>query len=388
MNALTQTRKHSAPGQYLGYSLQPVRLCFYLLSSPAGAWVSIEHLDDVAVHFPNGDLILEQSKSALKQNPLSDWAEDLWKTLANWLSFIVAGEVDPATTRFRLYVTPPKSGTFADALNAATTDEAVDALVKVLAKSHAKLKKPPACEANVQAFLKADAGQRRALVKNISVLSTDTDPVDPIRAIFSPTVSPLILDLVCERAIGAAKEAGDRLIRAGKTAKIDTVAFQAEQRAFVQKNNLPGLLSSFTATPPADVVQQMMENRPAFVRQLELIEAGEEACLRAVSDYLRTLADVSVWGETGLIFEKNLADWDNELIGRYEHIVGEVHDVHSSYPATTRGRIVYRRCAQLQAPLDGRVVPGHFVHGSYNALAHDLRLGWHPEFQSLMEMKS
>jgi hypothetical protein len=388
MNALTQTGKHSAPGQYLGYALQPVRLCFHLLNAPAGASVSIEHLEDVAVHLADGGLILEQSKSALKQNPLSDWAEDLWKTLGNWLSFIAAGEVDPATTRFRLYVIPPKTGAFADALNAATTDEAVDALVKALAKSHGKLKKPPACEANVQAFLTADAGQRCALVKNISVLSNDTDPVDPIRAIFSPTVSPMILDLVCERAIGAAKEAGDRLIRAGKAAIIDAAAFQAQQRAFVQKNNLPGLLSSFTETPPSEVVKQLMEDRPAFVRQLELIEAGDEACLRAVSDYLRTLADVSVWGESGLIFEKNLAEWDDELIGRYEHIAGEVHDVHTGHPAATRGRIVYRRCAQLQPPLDGRVVPGHFVHGSYNALAHDLRLGWHPEFQSLMDVKT
>lgn len=388
MNALTQTAKHSAPGQYLGYALQPVRLCFHLLSSPIGASVSIEHLDDVAVHLADGRLILEQSKSALKQNPLSDWAEDLWKTLGNWLSFIAAGEVDPVTTHFRLYVTPPKTGAFVEALNAAATDEAVDALVKALAKTHGKLKKPPACETNVQAFLTADAAQRCAFVKNISVLSTDTDPLDPIRAIFGPAVSPLILDLVCERAIGAAKEAGDRLIRAGKTAVIDAAAFQAEQRAFVQKNNLPGLLSSFTKAPSPEVVKQLMENRPAFVRQLELIEAGDEACLRAVSDYLRTLADVSVWGESGLIFEKNLADWNDELIGRYEHIVGEVHDVQAGHPATTRGRIVYRRCAQLQPPLDGQSVPGHFVHGSYNALAHDLRLGWHPEYKSLMDVKS
>lgn len=130
-------------------------------------------------------------------------------------------EAKRACRNFRLYVSPPKAGAFADALNAATTEKAVEALVKALATSHAKLKKPPACEANVQAFLTADAGQRFALVKNTSVISTDADPVDAIRAIFSPTVSPLILDLVCERAIGAAKEAGDRLIRAGKTAIID-----------------------------------------------------------------------------------------------------------------------------------------------------------------------
>ena len=207
MSALTQTSTHSAPGQYLGYALQPVRLCFHLLNAPAGALVSIEHLDDVAVHLANGELILEQTKSALKQNPISDWAADLWKTLANWLSFISAGEIDPAATSFRLYVTPTKSGAFATALSDAKSDDDVAKLLADLQKRLNKKKSPPACSQDVQTFLDADPAHRSALVKNLSVVSLDLDPVDPIRAIFKPTVSPLVLDLICERAIGAAKEA-------------------------------------------------------------------------------------------------------------------------------------------------------------------------------------
>lgn len=385
MNARTQISKHSAAGQYLGYALQPVRLCFHLLNAPPGASVSLEYLDDVAIHLIDGKVVLEQSKSAQKQNPITDWAADLWKSLANWLSFLAAGEIDPATSEFRLYVTPLKTGAFATALSDAKTDAEVEALVARLVHAHGKLKTPPACDADVQTFLNSDAAHRTALVKNLTIFSVDADPVDPIRAIFKPTVSPLILDLICERAIGAAKEAADRLIRAGKPAILGADAFQAEQRAFVQKNNLPGLLSSFTAQPPVEAVEQLVANRPAFVRQLELIEVGDEACVRAVSDYLRTLADISIWGESGLIFEKNLSDWDDDLVSRYEHVSAEVHDVQAAHHPTARGRITYRRCAQLQPPLDGRVVPGHFVHGSFNALAHCLRLGWHPDYRTLLE---
>ena len=62
----------------------------------------------MAIHYPEGLQLLEQTKSALKQNPISDWADDLWKTIANWLNNIKAGEVvhdahraigrDPPTT--------------------------------------------------------------------------------------------------------------------------------------------------------------------------------------------------------------------------------------------------------------------------------------------------
>ena len=47
-------------------ALQPVRFCFHLLNSPKGANVSLEHLDDVAVHYADGSLMLEQTTSALK----------------------------------------------------------------------------------------------------------------------------------------------------------------------------------------------------------------------------------------------------------------------------------------------------------------------------------
>src|SRR5271168_2664859 len=113
MNVAVKAVKHAAPGPYLGFALQAVRLCYHLLTCPKGAQVSLEHLDDVAVHHGNGALTLEQTKSALKQNPLSDWAEDLWKAVANWLNSIANGNIPPEGTRFQLYVTPPRKGVWA-----------------------------------------------------------------------------------------------------------------------------------------------------------------------------------------------------------------------------------------------------------------------------------
>jgi hypothetical protein len=78
-----------------------------LLNCPPGAHVSLELTEDVAVHYLDGSQLLEQDKSALKQNPISDWAEDLWKTIAHWLKGIKASGIDPALTTFRVYVTPP-----------------------------------------------------------------------------------------------------------------------------------------------------------------------------------------------------------------------------------------------------------------------------------------
>jgi hypothetical protein len=86
-----------------------VSFCFHLLDSQKGAKVSLEHLDDVAVHYADGSLMLEQTKSALKNNPLGDWSEDFWKAIANWIDALSAGKI-PLGSKFHLYGTPPHQG--------------------------------------------------------------------------------------------------------------------------------------------------------------------------------------------------------------------------------------------------------------------------------------
>jgi hypothetical protein len=375
--------KHSAPGPYLGFALQPVRLCVHLLTCEKGALVSLEFLDDVAIHGTDGSLRLEQTKSALAQNPLSDWAPDLWKAISNWLESTEPGNLDPVHTFFSLYVTPVRSGNRAQALANVKTLGDVASIVSAISAELHDMEKPPACMPFLQRFLDASDDRRLTLLRHLEIVSADNDPIEPLRELMRATVAPNIIDLMCKSAIGFAKEEADRLIRARKTAIIDADAFKSQFRAFVQRNNLPGLLS-FTAPPEEAVVTSVLSQRRMFVRQLEIIEVTEDERFRAVSDYLRTSADKTVWAEAGLVFEQNLRDWDNDLIRRHGSICGEIADVHPEKEGRVRGRIVYRRCCGMDARIDDRVVPGHFILGCFHALADSFVLGWHPDYETLL----
>jgi hypothetical protein len=385
MNVAVKALKHVAPGPYLGFALQPVRLCFHLLTCAPGAKVSLEYLDDVAIHHVDGNVTLEQTKSALKQNPITDWSDELWKAFANWLDGIALGKLIADKSRFQLYVTPVKQGEWAQALSNAATIAEIDALVGVIKAKQAKLKKPKGCDANLQCFLNAPTQARNATVAGFTLLTADADPIDPLRDLIKAAVDPKLVDDLCHSAIGMAKEQADRLIRAGQPPLLDGDTFKVGFRAFVRKINIPGLLTSFTSPPPEAEVSAMLSARPIFIRQLEIIEVGEHDRVRAVSDYLRASADKSKWAEQGSIYPGSLTEWDDSLIGRHGLISGEITDLHADKDATFRGRMAYRKCAQLEAPLEGRAVPGHFVHGSFNALADIPRLGWHPDYQSLLE---
>jgi hypothetical protein len=225
---------------------------------------------------------------------------------------------------------------------------------------------------------------RNAVITRFTLAAIDADPLNPLRERIKVAVAPELVDHLCQAAIGRAKEQADYLIRAGKPALLDGDTFKTDFIAFVRRINIPGLLTSLAPAPPSAAVAAVLSARPIFIRQLEIIEASEQDRVRAVSDFLRTSADKSNWAEKGMIFEGSLAEWDEFLVGRHNLISGEVTDLHADKSAAFRGRAAYRQCARIEAPLEGRAVPSHFVHGSFNALADIPRLGWHPEYQALL----
>jgi hypothetical protein len=130
----------------------------------------------------------------------------------------------------------------------------------------------------VQCFLDASEDERVAIVTRLKVLSDDDDPVEALRALLKPTVPPEMIDLLCQAAIGMAKERAERLIR---------------------------------------------DSKPAL------------------------------------------------MVRRHGLICGEISDLYAAKDAPVRGRLAYRRCAQLPAPLDARSVP----LGSHNPGCSMFRYG-------------
>lgn len=125
-----EKRSNNVPGQFYGYSVQITRVVAHFLRSQQGQSVSIEHLDDVATHGETGDVV-EQDKSGLAHNPVTDRSPEFWKTLANWVRAIRAGALKD-DTRFLLYVAQDHHGEIVDRIHAVTNKADADALVVAL----------------------------------------------------------------------------------------------------------------------------------------------------------------------------------------------------------------------------------------------------------------
>jgi hypothetical protein len=166
---------------------------------------------------------------------------------------------------------------------------------------------------------------------------------------------------------------------------VDADKFLTKVRAYAQKVNLPGLLVSVSDTPGHEEVSGVLWKRPTFIRQLELINATRDESIRAISDFLRAASDKADWAEKGQVFEKSFEEMDDQLLASHGAINGEFALTQAHQTPAVRGRLVYLRCTQMQAPIEGRTVPGHFVHGCLNQLANIPRLGWHPDYKTMLE---
>jgi hypothetical protein len=379
---LEKPLKTAAAGQYLGYSLQQLRLCHHLLKAPDGDTVSLEYLDDVAVHRSDGTLLLEQSKSALSGNPAADRSEDLWKSFANWADLCVAKTINPKTTDFRLYVTPVKTGALVGQLHAATAAEAVATVLAKIKKLVDPNKPDVGCAPQVMRFLKAGDETCSLIIQRFQ-LATEIDPVESVREFVRAGVPSAAQDDLTAAAVGMARDRVDKLIRDKQTPLLSALNFRRQFQTFARRANLTNLLTSKAPEPSDAAIQGIVGTAPTFVRQLQAIEASDDMLVTAVSDFLRTTTDKVLWAEEGIIVEESLDDLDAQLVRQHKIIRDEIEDTQAANNEPARGRAVYRRCAATTLPLDGQALPTHFVAGAFNCLADARRLGWHPSYSIL-----
>ncbi|MBY3330376.1 hypothetical protein HFN98_06900 [Rhizobium laguerreae] len=378
---LPKPAKSSAAGQYLGFSLQQVRLCHYLLASPDDHIVSLELIDDVGVHRPDGTAFFEQAKSSISGNPATNKADDLWKTFANWAETCALLQINPSQSQFHYYVSTGKPGSLIMEISKATTPcESVVALAKIK-KFCAGLEAGVGCEPQLTKFLSAGDSTCCAIIERCT-FENQVDPVDAIRSHLKVFPSA-VLDDLCAAAIGQARDKIDELIRTKQTPAILSSEFRKRFWAFVHRHSFANVLNPAADEPDQQTIDATILGEPLFVRQLRAVEASRTLIAGAVSDYMRTTADKVKWANDALVFEDSFTELDGQLVRRHMLVCEEIDILHPALAVNPRGQRVYLECAKTDMPLEGRALPSYFITGSFNCLAQIRRVGWHIDYLTL-----
>jgi hypothetical protein len=345
--------------------------------------VSFEHLDDVAVHAPNGRLLLEQCKSVSSANAVADRSIDVWKTFANWGDLCKAKTINPAKTDYRLYVVPEGDPSLALELSNAKTIEAATTALNKVKKLLKKGPQAAAVDAHIARFLSAGDDIDLTIIRNFELV-IDKNPTESVKGLLHlSAMTDQVLNDIAAAVVGMARDRIDNLIFKKQTPKIASPGFQTDVRAFIRKNNLSNLLISKATEPSIENISSHLDSSPVFVRQLQSVQASDDLLTTAISDWLKANSDKIYWASEGHVFAESFHEFDAALIRRHKLARDEIEDVLSHKAPEQRGRELYRRCANSAIALEGNDLPDHFVAGSYNCLADSSKLGWHPQYAKL-----
>jgi hypothetical protein len=385
------SNQHEASASAIGYLFQS-RLALLLglraIADFPNRQLSIEKLDDIAFEDSGSPAELIQTKHHLsKQGSLSDASEDMWKTLHIWTKLTAADSEVPFRTKFLLITTSPTtSGSAASSLRSYDRDEkkADQLLLKTAYGS-----KSSGNTNAYTAYVVLPEASRIALLQSITVLDSAPnilDVHDEICRFLRPAVPKSHLEHFVERLEGWWFGVVVRALAGTGPKEISIVSIENridELREDFHRNALP--IDFSDATPPNDVVSSL-DGRP-FVRQLRDVEVGEKRIEYAIRDFYRASEQRSKWAREDLLVDGEIEKYQRSLIEawqpRHAAMLDELPAESGPSEKAGAGRQIYT-WAETEADFPLRGVRQRFLtQGSFQILANQKAIGWHPDFMKL-----
>lgn len=393
MASARESNRHEASASAVGYLFQS-RLALWLglraIADSPNQQLSIEKLDDIAFEESGSPIELIQTKHHLsKQGSLSDASEDLWKTLHIWTNLTAADSEAPFRTRFLLITTSPTpNGSAASFLRPYDRNEKkADELLLKTAYGSRSLGNANA----YAAYVILPEASRLALLRAISVLDSAPNILevqDEISRFVRPAVPKVHLEHFVERLEGWWFAVVVKALADSGPKEISILSIENridELREEFQRNALP---IDFSGATPTDEVVSSLDGRP-FVRQLRYVEVGEKRIEYAIRDFYRASEQRSKWAREDLLVDGEIERYQRSLVEawqpRHAAMLDELPAESGPSEKVRAGRQIYT-WAETEADFPLRGVRQRFLtQGSFQILANQRAIGWHPDFENLFE---
>ena len=376
-------QSHTAPGQMAGFMFQVPRALHWLAAAPVHAKVGLETKDDVAVWLEDGREIREQDKSSIREDGwrYGNKSYALWNTLSIWTKAIKSGEVDVDKTRFFLVT------------NKSMPEEC---LVRLITEASDQSKALECCKQlreiggtieskvgpKAHDVLSCEEGLLCKLVQQIDFESFQAEIGTKER---EKIASLLHLseqephDLIIDNLSGWISRTTQELWNNGRPGWIRRKAFdnQLARVRYLQKRK------RFRASPARDLLVSEEEKArhitKLFVKQLEIIGVGKEIAFQAITAFVQCGMERQKLAEGGMVTSQDWDDFHENLKEEWENISRLVQVRENRIPEEL-GKIIYFETMRHKESHVGVIeTEPYLVKGSFDNLANELEVGWHPE---------
>jgi hypothetical protein len=396
-----QSGAHSAEATALGFYYQAFFALLTLLGQDTDdAAVAIERLDDIQLQV-DGHKLFYQLKHSISAAPpaITLKSRALWRTVKVWVDILPAVTLSETTLHLVAVGAIPADSPL-KALTTSDTDR--DELVKAITEeaqrivdaraAAAEAKKPLPYEDRVngcEAFLALTETERLNLMRR-AVIRQDSPKITEIESLIAEHLKILPAD---QRPKVAARlvEWWDRQIVYSLCGKRDRVISRTELQhqisTFVADIEQGKLVPDFeTVNPPDDYQPDGM-----LARQIKLVDGKQSDHSKAIREEWKAREQRSRWLNGNPAMAVTIHDYDRVLeehwSDRHSRMVEECAELGAKEKCAVGLKIL--RWTHDEAPTVVRPIAegwnaAYYVRGSYQVLAINLKVGWHPEYAKLL----
>lgn len=393
------------PDKLQGYLLQ-VRHMLYELISVDDRIVSIEKLDDVAVE-ADGKVIAEQVKSVTSaNNPIAERSSVFWKTLYNWCTYIETGALPSgAIIRFVVVsngiVTPGSiQASFMNACSDSDAQKALaDAKKSILgtAQDNFATDMYAALPDSYREYIRYlfDGNRTKIvcdMIKSMEIeIHNNTYDEDLLNRFSNQVGLPAeYVDLLLTDMLGWVTQTVESFTKDNKPAYISAAEYRKALNTQIRAYNTNAVLRAVSQVPSKDEQSGEIERLDTYIRQLQLVEMDDATLYEAASDFLRAKIDKIEWAQRGIVHAQSFEDYHDALYRIWTN-QKQLMGLQYRTDAIACGKAVYFKCRNdsAQQKLQGVETPPFFgsssLHDLANTPADSPRIGWHPQYITLLK---
>ena len=393
------------PDKLQGYLLQ-VRHMLYELISVDDRIVSIEKLDDVAVE-ADGKVIAEQVKSVTSaNNPIAERSSVFWKTLYNWCTYIETGSLPfGAIMRFVVVsngiVTPGSiQASFMNAHSDSDAQKALaDAKKTILGteQDNSATDTYAALPDSYREYIRYLFDDNRTkivcdMIKSMEIeIHNNTYDEDLLNRFSNQVGIPSeYVDLLLTDMLGWVTQTVESFTKDNKPAYISAAEYRKALNTQIRAYNTNAVLRAVSQVPSKDEQSGEIERLDTYIRQLQLVEMDDATLYEAASDFLRAKIDKIEWAQRGIVHAQSFEDYHDALYRIWTN-QKQLMGLQYRTDAIACGKAVYFKCRNdsAQQKLQGVETPPFFGSGSLHDLANtpadSPRIGWHPQYITLLK---
>lgn len=385
---------HDASQQALGYIYQSQCALYLLLSSEdSDVNVCIEKFDDISFHKEEDPYLQLQVKYHSSDGEITNTSTDFWRTIKAWIDNIQVNPNLLQNTSFYIITTNIiAKDSIIEKIQKRTdsVDNIYSNLVSIAKNGISNCKsKSSSTYKRYDTFLNMSADIIKKLIQSMKIQPAFPDPISINQKIFNKLqlfTSKQTIQIVYDRLLGWWYR---KIVECLSSINPVLVSFDELRREIcsitseLRDDNLP-----IDVTDKEIECIEKSENVNILTKQLKIINSKQARINNALKNYYKTYAQRSKWLRENLVTPEEIDQYDKKLIDEWEFQFSEntndIDENSTNNEKVDAGNKIFTELMNQDNPIRKNFTDKTISRGSFNGLANEKTIGWHPDYLDLI----